>query len=171
MRFTPACLSRGTSFRPSCVPTIADRSSRDSSVHDASQTHKCSFDRMSSGPNVTPWPSRRKRTPYCASGQRIVLLAAEGVATRADRPRGGLYDGGTRASKLLGRYPSSACRGSIRPAPGSTSQIPGENGKRLPAVLTAPCPTALRAWTGPLIVGRLGALDCSMSGAFSAIII
>jgi len=85
----------------------------------------------------------------------IVLLAAEGLATRAIARAVGCTTG--TASKWRVRYAEKRRAGLDETgARGATSKYTGQTGKRILAVLDGVPPAGYARWTAPLIAGALG---------------
>src|SRR5260370_26958392 len=88
----------------------------------------------------------------------IVLLAAEGLATRAIARAVGCTTG--TASKWRVRYAEKRRAGLDETgARGATSKYTGQTGKRILAVLDGVPPAGYPRWTAPLIAGALGDVD------------
>jgi transposase len=89
---------------------------------------------------------------------RIVLLAAEGVATRAIGREVGCTTG--TASKWRVRYAGQRLAGLDETGNrGNDPKYTGETDKRILAVLDSPVPDGFARWTGPLIAAALGDVD------------
>src|SRR5712675_2016019 len=89
---------------------------------------------------------------------RIVLLAAEGVATRAIGREVGCTTG--TASKWRVRYAEQRLAGLDETGNrGNDPKYTGETDKRILAVLDSPVPDGFARWTGPLIAAALGDVD------------
>ena len=89
---------------------------------------------------------------------RIVLLAAEGVATRAVGREAGCTTG--TASKWRVRYAERRLAGLDETGNrGNDSKYTAETDKRILAVLDSPVPDGYARWTGPLIATALGDVD------------
>ena len=89
---------------------------------------------------------------------RIVLLAAEGVATRAIGREVGCTTG--TASKWRVRYAGQRLAGLDETGNrGNDPKYTAETAKRILAVLDSPVPDGFARWTGPLIAAALGDVD------------
>ena len=89
---------------------------------------------------------------------RIVLLAAEGLASRAIGRAVGCTTG--TASKWRVRYARRRLAGLEETgARGATAKYTAETDRRILAVLDDPVPDGYARWTGPLIAARLGDVD------------
>src|SRR5258706_11297933 len=98
---------------------------------------------------------------------RIVLLAAEGVATRAIGREVGCTTG--TASKWRVRYAGQRLAGLDETGNrGNDPKYTGETDKRILAVLDSPVPDGFARWTGPLIAAALGDVDVQYGLALSA---
>src|SRR5258706_13958440 len=89
---------------------------------------------------------------------RIVLLAADGLASRAIGREVGCTTG--TASKWRVRYAHKRLSGVD--GPGNRGTVPkytAATGRRLPAILDQPAPAAHARWTAPLIAEALGDFD------------
>ncbi len=86
---------------------------------------------------------------------RIVLMAAEGAATRAIGRAPGCRTG--TASKWRARYAKDRLAGfSEVGARGAEAKYDGETDRRILALLDSPPPTGYANWSGPLIAKALG---------------
>ena len=89
---------------------------------------------------------------------RIVLLAAEGVATRAIGREVGCTTG--TASKWRVRYAERRLAGLDETGNrGNNPKYTVETDKRILAVFDSPVPDGYARWTGPLIAAALGDVD------------
>lgn len=89
---------------------------------------------------------------------RIVLLAAEGLATAAIGRMVGCTTG--TASKWRVRYAAARFAGlSETGNRGAAPKYTAATGKRILAVLDTPVPAGYGRWSGPLIAARLGDVD------------
>src|SRR5215469_5011493 len=86
---------------------------------------------------------------------RIVLLAADGIATRAIGREVGCTTG--TASKWRVRYAGKRLAGLDETGNrGNDAKYSAETDKRILAVLDGPVPEGYARWTGPLIAAALG---------------
>ena len=88
---------------------------------------------------------------------RIVLLAADGVASRAIGRAVGCTTG--TASKWRGRTPRSGLRVSTKRASGAEPKYTTATNKRILALLDQTPPEGYARWTGPLLAAALDDVD------------
>lgn len=104
--------------------------------------------------------ARSTKTEYRLRRQRarIVLVAAEGVASRAIGRAVGCTTG--TASKWRVRYTANRRAGLDETGNrGAELKYTAETDKRILAVLDGPVPAGYARWTGPLIAAALGDVD------------
>jgi transposase len=103
--------------------------------------------------------ARSTKTEYrLRQRARIVLLAAEGVASRAIGREVGSTTG--TASKWRVRYAANRLAGLDETGNrGAEPKYTAETDKRILAVLDRPVPAGYARWTGPLIAAALGDVD------------
>src|ERR1700756_4581753 len=103
--------------------------------------------------------ARSTKTEYrMRQRARIVLLAAEGVASRAIGRKVGCTTG--TASKWRVRYARDRLAGLDETGDrGAEPKYTAETDKRILAVLDRPVPAGHGRWTGPLIAAELGNVD------------
>src|SRR5712671_4136291 len=103
--------------------------------------------------------ARSTRTEYrLRQRARIVLVAAEGVASRAIGREVGCTTG--TASKWRVRYAANRLAGLDETGNrGAEPKYPAETEKRILAVLDGPVPAGYARWTGPLIAAALCDVD------------
>ena len=89
---------------------------------------------------------------------RIVLLAADGMASRAIARQEGVTTG--IASKWRTRFAASGIDGlKDKPRPGAKRVYTEETDKRILAMLDRPVPVGQARWNGKLLAGELGDVD------------
>jgi transposase len=103
--------------------------------------------------------ARSTKTEYrLRQRARIVLLAADGVASRAVGRMVGCTTG--TASKWQVRYARDRLAGLDETGErGADPKYTAETERRILAVLDRPVPAGHRRWTGPLIAAELGDVD------------
>jgi transposase len=103
--------------------------------------------------------ARSTKTEYrLRQRARIVLVAAEGVASRAIGREVGCTTG--TASKWRVRYAANRLAGLDETGNrGAEPKYTAETDKRILAVLDGPVPAGYARWTGPLIAAALGDVD------------
>jgi transposase len=103
--------------------------------------------------------ARSRKTQYrLRQRARIVLLAADGMATRAIGREVGCTTG--TASKWRVRYAGKRLAGLDETGNrGNDAKYCAETDKRILAVLDGPVPEGYARWTGPLIAAALGDVD------------
>ena len=103
--------------------------------------------------------ARATKTEYrLRQRARIVLLAADGMATRAIGRAVGCTTG--TASKWRVRYAERRLAGLDETGDrGNDPKYTAETDKRILAVLDSPVPNGYARWTGPLIANELGDVD------------
>ena len=95
---------------------------------------------------------------------RIVLLSADGLATRAIGRAVGCTTG--TASKWRVRYAERRFGGLDETGErGNDPKYTEADDQRILAALDQPVPAGYARWTGPLIAAALGDVGCNMSGA------
>lgn len=104
------------------------------------------------------WRVRRRRNTGCASGARIVLMAADGVATRAIGRAVGCTTG--TASKGRVRYAERRLGGLDETGDrGAEPKYTAATDKRILRLLDQSPPKGYARWSGPLLAAALGDVD------------
>ena len=104
------------------------------------------------------WVRASKSEQRMVKRARIVLLAADGMASRAIAREVGVTTG--IASVWRTRFAASGIDGlKDKPRPGAKPVYTQETGKRILAVLDQPVPEGRARWTAKLAAGELGDVD------------